>query len=405
MEKVSELLTASGQWNEQRVRDIFCEFDVEAILSTPCNGHGDDFWAWELEKHGVYSVRSAYRKLEADRRLSKGNNLAEHSSDADWRTLWKLEVPPKVRVFWWGVLHEFLPARQVLFRRHIEKIANCEMCREPMETIKHVLVDSSVARQFWQYTKEINGVKLPKLHGLTWAHDLLQPDFCPRKEAAMILCGMCSLWMMRNQRRHGEVPIPIRQAVDWVRDTAYDLWHLLHPQKKDKMVQKPVWRRPPEQWYKFNTDGAFFANEKNGTTGAVIRDQDGRFVAGRSAWYGSISEAIMIEAIACRDGVQLAKQMNLTKVCLETDCLELTKLWDSLNTQRSAVSLILQGIWDITRSFHEFSFVYVSRNCNRVPHECARQATREHTRVEWQLNPPDALRDLLYNDCNQPSLS
>ncbi|GJN09523.1 hypothetical protein PR202_ga27538 [Eleusine coracana subsp. coracana] len=42
---VSELLTASGQWNETLLREIFCDFDVKAILSTNIYGRGEDFWA------------------------------------------------------------------------------------------------------------------------------------------------------------------------------------------------------------------------------------------------------------------------------------------------------------------------------------------------------------------------
>lgn len=178
---VSNLINVSGWWNEELVREIFCDFDAEAILSTPCNGSGDDFLAWDPEKHGVYFVRSAYRMLETKQRMSHGGDRPGSSSDTDWKEIWKLEVPPKVRIFWWRVLHEFLPTRQVLHRRHIEKIANCEVCGEPKETIKHVLVDCTVARSFWRQARTITGVKLPHLHEVTWARDLLHPEFCPRR--------------------------------------------------------------------------------------------------------------------------------------------------------------------------------------------------------------------------------
>jgi len=108
IQKVSDLLIETGQWNEALVRETFCDFDAEAILSMACFGKGDDFWAWEKEKHGNYSLRSAYRILESQRRLNR--DFPEPSSNMVWEILWKMEVPPKVRVFWWRVLHEFLPA-------------------------------------------------------------------------------------------------------------------------------------------------------------------------------------------------------------------------------------------------------------------------------------------------------
>ena len=132
--------------------------------------------------------------LEGDRRQTEG--AAEPSSDHDWKAVWKLEVPPKIRVLWWRVLHEFLPTKYTLHRRHIERTAHCEVCGADEESIKHVLMDCTIARLFWDSTKHITGVKLPRLHEMTWARDLLQPDICPRKHAAIIICGTWSLWAL-----------------------------------------------------------------------------------------------------------------------------------------------------------------------------------------------------------------
>jgi hypothetical protein len=105
---------------------------------------------------------------------------------------WKLEVPPKVRVFWWRVLHEFLPTKQILFRRHIEPMAFCEVCGEPEESIRHVLLDCTVARQFWAYTRWATGVKVPSLNAETWAADLMS-ELCLRRDRALIMIGMWAL--------------------------------------------------------------------------------------------------------------------------------------------------------------------------------------------------------------------
>jgi hypothetical protein len=122
----TDLRTASGDWNVELIREVFCHFDTESILRINSRIVGEDFCSWEKEKHGMYSVRSAYRLLEEGRRQAEDTDVPGSSDDKDWKILWKFEVPPKVRVFWWRVLHGFLPARQVLYRRHIERIANCE---------------------------------------------------------------------------------------------------------------------------------------------------------------------------------------------------------------------------------------------------------------------------------------
>jgi hypothetical protein len=127
-----------------------------------------------------------------------------------------------------------------------------------------------MSRLFWEDARTITGVKLPRLHERTWARDLLQPDICPRKNVSGILCGMWSLWMMWNKRRHGEAPLPVRQALEWVHDTSVDLWHLLHPEKPQITRQVQRWKAPPGGWHKCNVDGAFFTSCNSGSTGVIL---------------------------------------------------------------------------------------------------------------------------------------
>lgn len=48
----------------QSVDELIDTPDAEAILNIPIRtGGGDDFFAWDFENSGVYSVMSAYRAL------------------------------------------------------------------------------------------------------------------------------------------------------------------------------------------------------------------------------------------------------------------------------------------------------------------------------------------------------
>jgi hypothetical protein len=62
LNRVSDFLCADGgSWDIQNVRRNFIAPDADAILNIPLRAGGNDFWAWALEKSGVYSVKSAYR--------------------------------------------------------------------------------------------------------------------------------------------------------------------------------------------------------------------------------------------------------------------------------------------------------------------------------------------------------
>ena len=65
-----------------------------------------------------------------------------------------------MRVFWWRVLKEFLLARQVLHKRHVDPVAFCEVCGHPEESIRHVMLECTVVRQFWNQTRVATGLKL-----------------------------------------------------------------------------------------------------------------------------------------------------------------------------------------------------------------------------------------------------
>jgi hypothetical protein len=55
----------------------------------------------------------------------------------------------------------------------MKPIAKCNVCEPDEESIRHVLCGCTVARAFWDQTKELICVRLPELHPVTRAWDLL----------------------------------------------------------------------------------------------------------------------------------------------------------------------------------------------------------------------------------------
>jgi hypothetical protein len=68
-EVVSELIDqGTHNWNEPLIRELFFKPDVDRILQIPLRHiNGEDSVAWALEPKGIYSVRSAYRGLVAEK--------------------------------------------------------------------------------------------------------------------------------------------------------------------------------------------------------------------------------------------------------------------------------------------------------------------------------------------------
>jgi hypothetical protein len=143
----------TGSWKIAMVRKNFISIKVDAILNIPLRRQGgEDFWAWSLEKMGVYTVKSAYHALMSRNEqaaLDEGAMTESSNSEKQlWTTLWKLRVMPKVRVFWWRVLRDILPAEATLKHRHIVPIGRCKICLAANEDIMHTL-QCVHARKFW----------------------------------------------------------------------------------------------------------------------------------------------------------------------------------------------------------------------------------------------------------------
>jgi len=334
------------------------------------------------------------------------NNSAIHdyedepglSDEGVWKLIWRLEAPPKVRVFWWRVMHEFLPARQILHGRHIERLAACEVCGADQETIRHVLLECTMAKLFWENTKQLAGVKLPHMHPETWARDLLLAKVCPRREAAAIICGMWALWVARDRRHHGEQPIQMQEAVLSARDTAFDLWQIMHKANEVPLERIVVRWKPPEvDWMKCNVDGAFNLTDCSGATGLVLRDHRGGFAGARARWHKHSLSALSMEAQAVREGTEFALDKGIRKLVVATDCLELVKLWELGDRQCSVISQTLADVRQRSRNFEDFVLLFEGRSCNRVAHQCAKLVSSSSLVEEWHC-PPPVLRDLLDAD-------
>ena len=119
---VVELIDLESRgWDQELIWQNFHHEDAEAILRVPLSFRDiHDTMVWSGEKSGVYSVKSGYREAQkAWREL----NWAECSRGAVgrevWKTLWKLKLPNKIKVFGWRACSRILPTRINLSKKRI----------------------------------------------------------------------------------------------------------------------------------------------------------------------------------------------------------------------------------------------------------------------------------------------
>ena len=83
------------------VRTLFLPFEADTILKIPLSQSLQmDSLIWIGNKKGVFIVKSAYfiaAKLQTDKDL--GESSSGDSNSIIWKKLWKLKLPPKVKIF------------------------------------------------------------------------------------------------------------------------------------------------------------------------------------------------------------------------------------------------------------------------------------------------------------------
>lgn len=96
--KVKSLIDSNGSWKENLVRSLVNPIQANAILQIQIHRRGgDDIRYWTESDRGLYSVKSGYH-LERNS-FPPPPYQSCYSEQKWWILVWKLNLPPKVRIF------------------------------------------------------------------------------------------------------------------------------------------------------------------------------------------------------------------------------------------------------------------------------------------------------------------
>lgn len=94
---------------------------------------------------GNYSVRSAYRLLQAQKNLWR-----QQDNSGFWHKTWRVKAPSKLLNLMWRALSNCLPTKVMLDKKRVPIDRVCLICKSNDETVIHALVSCPVAVQCWQ---------------------------------------------------------------------------------------------------------------------------------------------------------------------------------------------------------------------------------------------------------------
>ena len=125
-----------------------------------------------------------------------------------------------------------------------------------------------------------------------------------------------------------------------------------------------------------------------GAIAVVCRNDEGRFLGASAVVMQGIVDPAILEALACREALALAADLQLTKIKVASDCLEAINSMES--DYLGKLSTITREIKLTSENFDSAIFVHENRNSNKEAHGLARSsAYRQFGRHVWLLESPD----------------
>uniref|UniRef100_A0A2N9HC79 Reverse transcriptase domain-containing protein n=1 Tax=Fagus sylvatica TaxID=28930 RepID=A0A2N9HC79_FAGSY len=166
---------------------------LELLYSSSAQGHGEDRMCWRGSSKEDYQVKNYYKHL-----------LPSAGVLVPWKSIWKTNAPPRVAFFVWVAAMGRILTIDNLRRRHVIVLDWCCMCKESGESLSHLLLHCSAAREIWSFIFSIFSIQWIMPGGVI---DLLScwGDSCHssriRKVWNMVPpCVFWCIWWERNSR-------------------------------------------------------------------------------------------------------------------------------------------------------------------------------------------------------------
>lgn len=265
--------------------------------AAPVHKAARDCWGWGPT--GLYSTALGYRELQ-------GNRNSNYNAEI-WKIVWDTFATPKVNFFIWTVIHNKILTGDNLEKRNIAGPHRCAMCNNSSETVQHLLIGCSVAKDVWRFILMDLQITVPTFNSAAdlfaswrqlYPHHIPQKSFWSRIWTALPKYVCWQIWLSRNhlifnEERHSPMKIAakakaflmevanqqyIKEDTTLLQEEKIWLGDIVpHPGRNPPIPQngKPGWRLREEEeifqswWRSQNIHTIFFDGASKGNPGAA----------------------------------------------------------------------------------------------------------------------------------------
>lgn len=308
-----------------------------------------------------------------------------------WKGLWNIQCPPRVHHFLWRFTHNSHPLHMNIARKGVELDTRCVVCRGFFEDGGHLFFKCKAVKPVWRSLNlEVDRCRLLQCHNAK----LVMEEICqmqPEKRVLTVSLLWC-WWNERNNRNHGDKPQSVDKMQYLIQMHANE-WKQFSEKKPAVTLRPKVrWVRPPADYVKINSDGAYATASGYGGWGCIARGDDGAVLFASAGFLPHIDNALPAEAITLINSITLADLFAMGHVIFETDCQTLAQAVTSSDFDLSPMGTLFREAKFLLRLANsDFRVVFTSRACNKAAHMLASLgAGRVHgNHVLWSTDFPD----------------
>lgn len=377
-----------GRWKEAEIRNDFVLHEAEEILRTPIEKDmEEDIRYWSFQPKGVYTVSSGYEKCAEMEMLRGRVNFPTCSETKDrwWRNLWMLEIPPKIKLFWWQLSWDILATESNLQKRHILPSAKCRLCEAQGADAIHAIFLCPFVRKIWS----ASGLLIPS----NAVRDARTIDFLGNIinanegiEMEKIISWVWATWKKRCELVHSNQNSTKRKnplswnKIEWAAGMieeykrACNLYNEM--QEKERTKQAGAEIRKLGQCFVCISDASFDVGRGKTIAGRVLTDGKGRLIEWEAGPERDANSSLEAELFAILEGVRMIINRKGKRACVISDCLDVVKAINDEEEVWNRGGYALDHIRNELRNFEDWRVIYLGRKFTEAAHFIASRVRR-----------------------------
>lgn len=139
-------------WKMEVLQQFVTPEEIQAISLIPISMENkQDVVEWHPSKFGIFSVKSGYALARAlqDQQQQNCPSTSFQLPHSFWKQIWHLDVPPKLKHFWWKTCNNFLATKANLLKRNCSASGMCPICLLDLEIVEHLFFDCPWTQLVW----------------------------------------------------------------------------------------------------------------------------------------------------------------------------------------------------------------------------------------------------------------